>query len=154
MTPQHPEDRVQPDPCNSFVLSSDGTSKQPANPKEFCLQSEAQMLVQMMRYEGCIPANALVLILDEPWTVAATRIEYGSDGRKVYGIHWQEPDAADLENPFTYDINAGQLLFELKNFPPGFGDWRKNRNAGDVERIGLNGGISTPYGRPGTTLVS
>lgn len=153
MTP-HPEDLVTPDPCNSFELSSDGTSQQPANPKNFSLLSQAQALVQLMRYEGCIPIDAPVVIVDEPYTVAATRIVYGNDGRKIYGIHWQEPDAADLQNPFTFDLNAGQLLFELKNYIPGFGDWKKNREAGDVERVGLEGPINNAVGRPGTTITT
>lgn len=154
MSPIHPEDLVQPDPCNSFVLSADGTSKQPANPKNFALQSQAQALVQLMRYEGCIPADAPVAIVDEPYTVAATRVEYGDDGRKIYGIHWQESDPEDLDNPFTFDLNAGQLLFEIKNYIPGFGDWKKNREAGDVERVGLQSPVSTPYGRPGVTITT
>lgn len=124
------------------------------NGKSFCLLSQAQLLVQMMRYEGCIPPTAEVAIVDEPWTVSASRVVYGDDGRKIYGIHWQEPDPADSESPFTYDLNAGQLLFELKNYPPGFGDWRKNRMAGDVERIGLNGPTRDAAGRPGTTVVT
>lgn len=152
MTPLHPEDRVTPDPCNSFILSADGTSRQPADPKDFCLLSQAQLIVQTMRYEGCIPMDTPVQIIDEAGSIG--QVVYGDDGRKVYLIIWAEPNPKDAENPFAFQENAGQLSFEFKNFPPGHGDWRKNMAAGDIERIGLTGGETSPTGRPGKTVIS
>lgn len=98
--------------------------------------------------------NLEVAILDEPSSVSASRIEYGDDGRKVWVIRWQEPNPANGQTPYQFEENAGQLLFELKNFPVGFGDWRKNMDAGDIERIGPIGPISTPVGHPGKTVIT
>ncbi len=102
---------------------------------------------QLMQAEGCIPAGAVVNISDLPNTVAATRIVYGNDGRRVYVIEW-------TEGTTSFGQNAGMLVVATKNYPEGYGDWKKNTESADVERVGRQKNPDNSMPLPGVTYVS
>jgi hypothetical protein len=140
-----------PTPCDSIDLSSDGLGSQPVNCLFFCLFTEALYVRNLMQAEGCIPAGVIVNIPDDPSSVSATRIIYGDDGRRVYLIQWTEMyQGAAID----FEENAGELLVQIKSYPKGFGDWKKNMTSADVERVGRQKDPSNPAPLPGVTYVS
>jgi hypothetical protein len=152
MTPTPPSPPpTGPTPCNSLLLSADGSSSQPANCLDFCLLSEAMFVQQLMQSEGVIPQGAIVNIADDPSSVAATRIVYGDDGRRVYVITWDEEFQGGIVN---FQQNAGMAVVQIKAYPAGHGDWKKNMEAADVERVGRQKDPSNPDPVPGITYTS
>lgn len=137
-----------PTPTDSMLVIN-GQYVSPARPELFCLQSEANFLIQLMQHEGAIPATAKAFAWDEPGTLGP--ILYGPDGRRVYVIRWSEPNPQGIMTDFM--PNAGQLLYEFQNFPLGHGDWRKSFSEQEVRRVGLQGPVFDNNGRVGQTFV-